>query len=380
VFFKPKPKESALMFKRVEEREKLASILLAALSSAAVAVTYFGLAMGISEAGEGLLQKGLALLVALAFGILNWLGYHFIFGLVDRMRSHRLNAGAMAGFVFLAILSIVDAQLITQAIAGASASQMSIVDVASYYEERRNETTESISAVKKLLPAIRAEVGRFSELEQQEINFGVLSGSAKPGKVSSALGQVSTLLTGLADQLEAGIAEAEGIEAEVTTSLGRIKEHAYTKAPISGRLEATSREADRIDELLARLARYDYRSSVRASLETLSNLFPVPTSARSEFEAVQNDEMGRVREMAKPVADALGGSLADLPETTSVTEKRKVRPLTPSDATKHYWLRILPEWLLGIFFDLAPFFLVVLLTAGRREAEQMVRDEIKEGE
>lgn len=375
LFKKPAKRPSHEMIARIEEREKLASILLLSLSATVTTITYFGISMGISEAGEGPIQKGLALIVAIAFGIVNWMGYHWIFGLLDRMTAGRLTRASIVSFAFLMVLSAVDAQLITQAIAGASASQKSIVDVARYYEERREDSSDSIGAVQRILPAIKAEAERFAALERQEVEFGVLSGSAKPGKVSAAIGQVKQLLSGLADQLDAGIDEAEAIERDVTASLGRIKEQAYTKSPIAGRLEQTSREADHIDELLARLSRYDFRAAVQSSLDTLTNLFPVPTNARTEFEGVQNDEIGRVREMAAPVAASLTKALSSFAAVDAPEDTEKVRPLTPGDAVKHYWLRVLPEWLLAAFLDQAPGLLAILLVLGRRQAEALATAE-----
>lgn len=357
------------MFAFVDYREWIATILLTIPSAGAMLLTYRGVSIPLSENGAEIAHKGDALVFAAAIGALVWLGWFFLFSMLHRLSGRRLKSALVAGSIYVTIVASIDAPFNMLALGGAPAVQMSLVDTGSYYEAVRTSAFAKTTVSRRLIASLRTQAASFRDSEEKELG-GVHSGQPKAGKVSAAFGQVATLLNRLADELEKGLASADGMQSDITTSLARIKKAAHEQGPIRARVETVSTEADKIDELLGRLVQLDMSVSIKATLKSLETAVPVPTKAVKPFEVVQNEQLVLIAERARTVAGTLQQALAELP-TASVSVSKPVRPLDAMTAIKTYWRPLLPQWIAAFFVDLAPGLLLFILIAGRREAEHI---------
>jgi hypothetical protein len=365
---RPSASRAAEISLRVSQREIIATILLTIASVGTLMLTYFGVSMPMSELGGGLVQKGQALVFAITIGVFSWLGWFYLFGLTHWLRGMRLAAAALAGAVYVLSIALIDAPFNMLALAGGSAVQMSLVDTAHDYEQRRILIFQRATTIRGLIPGIRAQSARFKGLKEGEVESGAHSGKAGAGKVAAGFGQVAVLLDSLAGELETGLSQTEKLQSAITAEIAVMKSKVYTRGAIRERMEAVSTSADKLDDLLGRLAQFDYSASIEATLTNLGGIFPARMEASSAFEKVQNAELGLIADMAKPVAAALKTAL-ELLQTRSKSAIHPARPADPLNAIKIYWKPLLPQWVAAFFVDLAPAILLVFLIAGRREFE-----------
>jgi hypothetical protein len=370
------PSVAASLTARVTFTESLTTILLSIASAGIVMLTYFGVSGSLTESGGGLLQKGEALAFAVTIGVFSWLGWFYVFGILPMLRGGRLAVGILAGTAYLLAIVAIDARFNMLALAGDAAVQMSLVAVTHGYESRIADSGARTSAVRKLVPGLRTQAVRFDALEKQEVETGGHSGRRGPGKVSMGFGQIRTLLSALTDELERGLAEAETIKTEATKVIAEMKAKTFTQGAIRSRSEAVSTLADRLDELLGRLAQYDYAVSIRTTLASLETSIVAPTAAGSTFEAAQNAGLALIADMARPVARALAEGIAGL-GTADTNMATPMRPADPMSAITTYWQPLIAQWIAAIFVDLAPGILLVILVAARREAEWAARHDRK---
>lgn len=352
-------------------REVLAAILLMIPSAGTMLLTYFGISMSLGETGTGVVEKGLALAFSLSIGIFAWIGWFYLFGLLYHLKGTRLASSIAAGIIYISTLAAIDAPFNMLALSGAAATQISLVDTADSYESRKDDIVRKSSAVRALLPAIRAQEARFKSLAADEVAHGTQSGKKGPGKVSSGFLQIGDLLGTLAAQLETGLSQASGIENEIAEEFATLKAQAFRPGDIRARMEAAAIATDRIDDRLSRLSQYDFSASIEITLRALENIFPAPTAADSEFGRVQNVQLAIIADMGKPVAAALREGLASLgDDADGKTEFRKFRPLSPHDAIFVYWRKLIPQWCAAFFIDFAPAALLIILIAAYRQDQR----------
>lgn len=361
-------KEPGFTRQNIGSRETLTTILLTVISATSVMLTYFGVSNGFSEQGATLVQKGQSLAFALSFGVLSWLGWYYLFGLVFRLTGKRLMVGLTTAFVYISSVAAVDAPFNMEALGGGQAVQFSLVDTAKHYEVQKDLALRNATILKQLLPAIETQAERFAGLKESELEHGTHSGSSGAGKVSAAFGQIETTLSSLARELEAGLGATTAVQAKILQELATLKTQAYTIGPLRDRMIAVSKAADALDIQFTRLTQSDYRSSLEVTLSVLEALFPEGLTAKSAFEEVQNRELQAIGEMATPVAMALREALVKMPSmNASVTDR--IRPMSTGQAIRFYWRDLLPQWVAAMFIDFAPGMLLIILIAAYRETD-----------
>jgi hypothetical protein len=379
---KPRDDADTLADELVEvtnKNEATGTILLLTGSAATVMLTYFGVSEPLSEQGGGILAKGQSLVFATTIGVFSGLGWIYSNSIFPRLTGRRLWAATIAGVSYLALIACIDAPFNMQALGGGVAAQMSLADALKHYEERKQDLFATTTAATRLAPATRVEAKRFAELSEREYKFGPNTGKPGPGKVTDGFRQVATLMGALGDQLDGGLAKSQAVMPEYTAALGEMKSHVYRRGPIRERTEAASKAADRLDELTAQLTQLDYSASIRATLTSLENIFPVSDQSGSAFEKVQNAELSVVASMAKTVAGSLRSSLSELKPLDPDTLK-PARAEHSATAIYTYWKPLWPQWVAAIFVDIAPALLLVFLLAGRREAEHLRRKSRNQGD
>lgn len=358
---------------RAAIREHVTTVLLMIPAVTTGVLTYSGAVDGMAESGATLMKKGEAALFATTIATFSFLGSYKAFGLLDRLHGRFLAAGTAASLLFTTAICAVDATLNLLALGGDSASQISLSDTADHYARQRSEVFARAAAIRQILPGIRAQSQRFLAAHEHERKTGAMSGAPGPGKVEGSFFQVGKLLGDLANDAEKGLAEAERLQGQLTTELGTMKAQVYVQAPLRVRIEAVSRSGDKLDDLLSRLAQFDFSTSVRVTLKSLETFLPAPTMAKNPFEARQNEAVAQVAAMAKPVATALSEGLAGLGKSASAPAATPPRPLRAHDAIWVYWRSLLPQVVAATLTSFAPLLLLVMLLAARREAEHLNR-------
>lgn len=351
-------------------RERLTEILLVIPALGTTMLTFYGISVTMEETGATIVQKGQALAFSITIGIFAWLGWFYLFGLIYRLSGRRLAAALSAATVYVGTLAAIDAPFNMLALAGGAAVQMSLADTAATYETKKEVVFTGSTVAQRLVPAISAQAQRFHVLEDNEIKYGTYSGRKGPGKVSSAFGQIATLLDALVRDLQQGLTDAKSVQQEVAVRSAELKAQTFRQGPIRARVEAATVAADRMDDLLARLGQYDYSASISATLLSLENIFPAPTASGSSFETTQNTEVAAIAAMAKPVAAALREGLVALQALPAADTARK-RPLNAHDAIRTYWRPLFAEWCAAFFIDIAPAALLIILIAAWRERDRL---------
>ncbi len=360
------PAQGSVLHQKIAYRELLTAILLMIPSAGAMMLTYFGVLGSLGETGNGHTEKGQALIFSLSIGVFAWLGWFYLYGVLMYLRGWLLTAALAAGIFYVGLLSAIDAPMNMMALAGATATKISLVATADAYEERKDTVTNKGFLARSLLPAIRSNQKRFEDLAADETAHGTHSGKKGAGKVSSGFTQVAGLLGKLAEELEAGLAAADEVEQELTAALAGLKEQVYRQGPINERMQAASLASDKLDALLARLGQYDFSVSIEATLRSLEAIFPAPTPAKSDFERTQNAQLAIIADMAKPVAASLRDALRQS-QGAAMPARDKVRPLTPHDAIFAYWRQLVPQWSAAAFIEFAPGALLIIMIAAYRQ-------------
>lgn len=358
-----------ILIKKVTFRETITGILLMIPAASTTMMTFYGVSIPLTEQGGDLVAKGQALAFAITIGVFSWLGWFYLFGLIYRMRKLRLTSTLMAGIVYVGVLAAVDAPFNTLSLAGGSGVQLTMVDTARYYEDKKISVFRQSSTMRKLLPALEAQTQRFANLKDGEVKFGTFSGKKGPGKVSAGFGQIAGLLKTLIAELRKGLSEAKLIQSKILSKFSTIKSSTYKTGPIRPRVENISNAADGMDDLLVELSQYDFSVSIKATLTSLNAIFPAPSNASSTFEQTQNSELAVISQMAKPVASALQTALKELEPREEISSAKSVRPLDAMAAIHAKWRELLPQWMAALFVDIGPSALLIMLIAGFRESE-----------
>jgi hypothetical protein len=340
------------------------------ISSAGTTVlTYYGVSGPLTETGSTIIQKGQAVGFALTIGVFIWLAWYYLFGLIHRLEGKQLRNALIAGAMMVGTIAAIDAPFNMLALAGGPAAQMSLVDVAHVYEQRRDTLISSATAMRQLKPAIEVQAQRFLKLQTQEVKTGTFSGKPMAGKVSATFGQVADLLDGLGKQLDGGLARIDTLQTELTGAFGQLKAFAYEQGPIRARMEGASTAADPIDALLGEAGQYDFGASIESTLASLDASLMRPEASANVFAQTQASEIAAVAAMAKPVADNLRASLSEL-RGRAAPPVATLRPESPLTAIRTYWRELLPHWCAALFIDFAPAALLFLLIAARRQDDQ----------
>ena len=366
-------RKDQILFRKVSFRETLTGILLLIPATSSAMLTYYGISIPLTEQGGTIVAKGQALAFAITTATFSWLGWFYLFGLLYRMRRLRLTSALAAGIIYVGAFAFIDAPFNMLALGGGSGVQLTLVDTAEYYEERKTAVFKQSTQAQKLLPAIRAQARRFRQLEQNEIAYGSRTSSRGPGKVSDGFGQIATLLETLVGELETGLALSASLQGDIAKLFAVIKKEAYVIGPIRPRVNAVSVAADNLDDLLAKLEQQDFATSIQAILESLKSIFPPPTVANNAFQKKQNAELADIAAMASPVASGLEQGLAQL-SAINAPDIKRVRPQSAMSAIRSKWRELFPNWMAAFFVNLAPAALLVILIAGYREAERRAEE------
>jgi len=372
--FRPDTTNATLLGRKVNFRETLTGILLMIPSAATTMLTFYGISEPLSEQGGGIVQKGQALAFALTIGAFSWLGWFYLFGLIYRLRGKRLATAMAAGTLFVSSVAAIDAPFNMLALGGGTAVQMTIDDTAQTYESAKIAAFEETTAMRRLLPAINAQAERFDTLRAGEREGGDFSGAAGDGKVAAGFGQIAKLLSGLSEELEAGLYAAESLQAEMAAPFAQLKAETYQTGPLRPRVLRASIAADQLDDILGQLGQYDYRVSIAATLQSLESIFPTPVAADGAFETRQNQELVLIAEMARPVAKALQDALETLSDVET-PEFKRVRPKNATEAIRTKWRELIFQWMAALFVALAPAILLILLIAAFREVDVQETEE-----
>ena len=366
-------RNDVVLLNKVTFRETLTGILLFIPAVSSAMLTYYGISEPLTEQGGTIVAKGQALAFAITMATFSWTGWFYLFGLLYSMRKLRLTAALLSGIVFIGTFSFIDAPFNMLALGGGSGVQMTLVDTAIHYEDRKESVFKRSTQAKKLLPALKAQARRFRTLEENEIESGSSTGSKGRGKVSDGYGQIAGLIETLVNELETGITLSSALQTQIANEFSIIKREAYVTGPLRPRVNRVSITADRLDDLLAQLEQQDFAASIEAILASLKAIFPAPSVARSDFESTQNRELADIAATAKPVAEGLETALAKITAIETPQTKR-VRPQSALMAIRTKWNELFSQWLAAFFVNLAPAALLIILIAAFREAEHRKRE------
>lgn len=365
---RPQREPASEFDQRLTYSETVTTILLTVLSGGVTMMTYLGVTASMTEGGAGPLQRGEALVFSLGLGVLSFLGWFWVFGIVQHLRGSRLLLGGGAAAIYLAVFAAIDAPFIMRGLGGDAAARISLMAVADNYQERIAAVAAAASKGGQLAPAIRAQEARFKADKETEIKSGSGTGKPGPGRVSGAFGSIETLMHDLGNSLERNTAKASAVHQDAVALFGRLKAEADRYGPLRERSTRVSALADEIDRLLGDLANLDVAPALRSTLASLENLAPAPAAPRNSFEAVQAREVERINAAAKPVAQSLRAALDDL-TASKPAMAHALRPLRAEEAIYAYWTQLISNWSAAIAVDLCPGLILLIVIAGRRESE-----------
>ena len=354
---------------KITSREILTSILLMIPAVATTMLTYFGVSEPLSEQGGTIVEKGQALGFAVTVGIFAWLGWFYLFGVLYYLTGPRLRSALLAGVVYILSVAAIDAPFNMLALGGDTAVQLTIADTADHYEARKDAVFVQTTEMRKLRPALVAQERRFRTLGDDEVAYGVYSGSSGPGKVSAGFYQIADLLGVLVNEVEAGLETADAAQAAIATTFQELKAVTYDVGPLRPRVRRASIAADAMDDQLSNLSQFDFRVSVEATLANLETIFPAPAVANTQFESTQNAELAAVAELARSAALPLQAALEQLGDAKVQVTESRVRPQNATQAIITKWRELIFQWIAAVFIDLAPAALLIILISAYREVD-----------
>ena len=354
---------------KITSREILTSILLMIPAVATTMLTYFGVSEPLPEQGGTIVEKGQALGFAVTVGIFAWLGWFYLFGVLYYLTGPRLRSALLAGVVYILSVAAIDAPFNMLALGGGTAVQLTIADTADHYEARKDAVFVQTTEMRKLRPALVAQERRFRTLGDDEVAYGVYSGSSGPGKVSAGFYQIADLLGVLVNEVEAGLETADAAQAAIATTFQELKAVTYDVGPLRPRVRRASIAADAMDDQLSNLSQFDFRVSVEATLANLETIFPAPAVANTQFESTQNAELAAVAELARSAALPLQAALEQLGDAKVQVTESRVRPQNATQAIITKWRELIFQWIAAVFIDLAPAALLIILISAYREVD-----------
>ncbi len=270
--------------------------------------------------------------------------------------------GLLFGCMLLgsAMIVAMSAWLNASALAGAAAIQQHLAISVENYTRDLDKAYRNGLAVQGLLPDIQMASARFAKLAESE-RGGSLTGTSGSGTVVQLLGQMSTQLAGLSQEVTQSAGNQKTLFEQGSKQLEKMRELVSDRGPINARIDAFGREATALMGTITTLQQRSVAPAVKRAADGLASGFIAPAAGgRGDLGERQNAVVGKVAAAVTAQAAALSAAADKIVELPPV-EPTRFQPLSPAEAVWVYAGDFLPSWAGAISIDLLPAVLVLIL-------------------
>ncbi len=362
----------------ISRLEVMTKFTLATLALASGIYTYLGVRSLLEGSPIAVFFAAIVYSAAVAVGIYAFWTYlmHFL-PHVRQATSRRLMYLAMAlGSCMILAMS---AWLNAAALAGAAALEQHMATATEEYQQKLDQAHANALAAQGLLPDIQLAAQRFSILSDQERQTGALTGTSGSGTVVQLTSQMSTQLTGLAQEIQASRERIKGLFENGGKTLSKMRQLVSATGSIEQRTNAFAAETVALTGTIADLQQTSIAPAVKRAADDLHKTFIAPAADGRSVDLVdrQNQVVGKVEQAIKAQSSALSNAADEILSRPAVVPVRFV-PLSTAEAVLQYATDFLPSWAGAISLDLMPavlIFIHVIVHAAIRREEGVERDE-----
>ena len=343
----------------VQRLEVTMRVTLAVLALGSGVYTYLGVRDLLN--GDATVVFFAAVIYAVAVSVGIYAFWSFLMGFMPHVRDAK-SRGLLFGCMLLgsAMIVAMSAWLNASALAGAAAIQQHLAISVENYTRDLDKAYRNGLAVQGLLPDIQMASARFAKLAESE-RGGSLTGTSGSGTVVQLLGQMSTQLAGLSQEVTQSAGNQKTLFEQGSKHLEKMRELVSDRAPINARIDAFGKEATALMGTITTLQQRSVAPAVKRAADGLASGFIAPAAGgRGDLGERQNAVVGKVAAAVSTQAAALSAAADKIVELPPV-EPTRFQPLSPAEAVWVYAGDFLPSWAGAISIDLLPAVLVLIL-------------------
>jgi hypothetical protein len=343
----------------VQRLEVTLRVTLAVLALGSGVYTYLGVRDLLN--GDATVVFFAAVIYAVAVSVGIYAFWSFLMGFMPHVRDAK-SRGLLFGCMLLgsAMIVAMSAWLNASALAGAAAIQQHLAISVENYTRDLDKAYRNGLAVQGLLPDIQMASARFAKLAESE-RGGSLTGTSGSGTVVQLLGQMSTQLAGLSQEVTQSAGNQKTLFEQGSKQLEKMRELVSDRGPINARIDAFGREATALMGTITTLQQRSVAPAVKRAADGLASGFIAPAAGgRGDLGERQNAVVGKVAAAVSAQAAALSAAADKIVELPLV-EPTRFQPLSPAEAVWVYAGDFLPSWAGAISIDLLPAVLVLIL-------------------
>ena len=343
----------------VQRLEVTLRVTLAVLALGSGVYTYLGVRELLN--GDATVVFFAAVIYAVAVSVGIYAFWSFLMGFMPHVRDAK-SRGLLFGCMLLgsAMIVAMSAWLNASALAGAAAIQQHLAISVENYTRDLDKAYRNGLAVQGLLPDIQMASARFAKLAESE-RGGSLTGTSGSGTVVQLLGQMSTQLAGLSQEVTQSAGNQKTLFEQGSKQLEKMRELVSDRGPINARIDAFGREATALMGTITTLQQRSVAPAVKRTADGLASGFIAPAAGgRGDLGERQNAVVGKVAAAVSAQAAALSAAADKIVELPPV-EPTRFQPLSPAEAVWVYAGDFLPSWAGAISIDLLPAVLVLIL-------------------
>jgi len=351
---------STALTEGVQRLETTARITLGVLALASGVYTYLGVRELLNGPATVVFFAAIIYSVAVSVGIYAF--WTFLLRFAPHMRDHA-SRGLLFGCMGLGALMIIamSAWLNASALAGAAAIQQHLSTAAQAYARDLDKAHSNALAAQGLLPDIQMASTRFAKLAESE-RAGSLTGTTGSGTVVQLLTQMSTQLSGLAQEVTQNADRVKALYEEGGKHLARMRELVSERGPINARSNAFGAETLALMGVVASLQQTSVAPAVKRAADGLAAGFIAPAAGGRSVDLAERQTavVGKVEGAVAAQSAALSAA-ADQILNVAPVEPTRFQPLSPAEAVLRYAGDFVPSWAGAISIDLMPAVLVLIL-------------------
>jgi hypothetical protein len=343
----------------VQRLEVTLRVTLAVLALGSGVYTYLGVRDLLN--GDATVVFFAAVIYAVAVSVGIYAFWSFLMGFMPHVRDMK-SRGLLFGCMLLgsAMIVAMSAWLNASALAGAAAIQQHLAISVENYTRDLDKAYRNGLAVQGLLPDIQMASARFAKLAESE-RGGSLTGTSGSGTVVQLLGQMSTQLAGLSQEVTQSAGNQKTLFEQGSKHLEKMRELVSDRGPINARIDAFGKEATALMGTITTLQQRSVAPAVKRAADGLASGFIAPAAGgRGDLGERQNAVVGKVAAAVSAQAAALSAAADKIVELPLV-EPTRFQPLSPAEAVWVYAGDFLPSWAGAISIDLLPAVLVLIL-------------------
>lgn len=359
----------------VQRLEITLRVTLATLALASGVYTYLGVRDLLT--GQATIVFFAAIIYAVAVSVGIYAFWLFLMRFLPHVRDFvsrlLLFVAMLLGSVMIIAMS---SWLNASALAGSAALQQHLAIGLQAYTRDLDRAHNNALAAQSLVPDIQLAATRFGRLAESE-RGGSLTGTPGSGTVVQLLAQMSTQLSGLADEVVQSGSRVKGLYEQGGKHLDKMREVISDRGPINARSDAFSTEAMALMGTIAALQQTSVAPAVKRTADGMAGSFiaPVAGGRTADLADRQNEMVTRVGAAVAAQAAALSAAAEKIIAVDPV-EPTRFQPLSTAEAVLRYAGDFIPSWAGAISIDLLPAVLVLILcvvhAAIRREGVPMV--------